>query len=119
VVSTRHNETPLTIAALEGNLEITEHLLENNADVSATNTAGETPLLLAVLGGSVPIMSRLIDAKASVASAPSGYPPIWSACKRGRTEMVRLKNVKILSCDDEREMFPLIFRLFVRRWRCS
>jgi len=58
--STSMNETPLHIAALIGNLDITNALLANGANIDSTTTRNQTPLLIAVTKGHNEIVDTLL-----------------------------------------------------------
>lgn len=65
-----HGDTPLHVAAYEGNREIVNLLISYNADVNAPNNIGATPLHWAALTNRKDIAQALIDAGAQV-NAPT------------------------------------------------
>lgn len=60
-------QTPLHVAAEEGNLDAVEMLLSHEANPNAMDAAGLTPLSLAVLNSSYPIVAMLLAAGADPA----------------------------------------------------
>ncbi len=82
--------TPLHIALDRGHLAIAWGLIENGADLAATNPAGVTPLSLSVFKGETAMADRLLNSGA----APEGLTPDgdmvlpW-AIRKGRLAFVR------------------------------
>lgn len=87
----RYEGTPLHWAAAKNSTNVTQLLLDNNADVNATNTVGETPLHLAALNGHKELTELLLANKADVnAKAKDGATPLHYAAKGGNRAVVEL-----------------------------
>jgi ankyrin repeat protein len=64
-------ETPLFLAAMSGNVQIANLLIEANADVeAATVGTGEAPIHQAALSGHTQIINLLLEANANVNGKP-------------------------------------------------
>ena len=61
-VADNAGNTPLQIAALEGNYDIVKVLLENNCDIHCKNIDSDTPLIDAVENGHVDVIKLLLKA---------------------------------------------------------
>ena len=82
--------SPLHIALDRGNLAIAWGLIENGADLSATNPAGVTPVSLAVFKGETAITDRLLNAKAPPeGKTPDGDQVLPWAIRHGRLSFVQ------------------------------
>ena len=66
------NTTPLCCAVFRENLEITNMLLENGADINKPTQEGWTPLHLAVYTGNLPIINALLDRKPNLEEFTAG-----------------------------------------------
>ncbi len=84
-------ETPLHLAASEGNPEIVELLLTAHASLGAVNAKGETPLDTAVLNGQAGIVPSMIahGADPRRVHPPEGRGPLHEACVKGFPKVVR------------------------------
>jgi len=83
--------TPLYLAARNGNINITELLLANKADVNATNKYGWTPLQGAAQGAHKDVVELLLARGANVdAKDMSGKTPLSGAAENGQNEVVKL-----------------------------
>lgn len=81
------DESPLMLAALDGQTEIARQLMSKGADI---NKSGWSALHYAATNGHLPIMQMLLDAKAVVdARAPNGNTPLMMAARYGTIEAVR------------------------------
>lgn len=90
-LSSINEETPLFIAAINGNLEILTLLLSKNADVNKTNELGDTPLLVATINGRLEIVKALLNKNADVNKANKvGERPLDFAKREGHTEIENL-----------------------------
>ena len=82
-------ELPLHLAASTGSVTIAELLLENGADIDATNHNGESALFLAAAGGHAKLANFLIDAGASLWSyTNTGKSPLDAATSAGSSAIV-------------------------------
>ena len=83
-----HDETPLMLAALRGNLSVAQVLIEKDADVNKT---GWTPLHYAATNGHLAIMRLLLYHHAYIdADSPNGSTPLMMAALYGSPAAVRL-----------------------------
>lgn len=95
-----YGETPLTLAAQKGYLEIVKVLIAAKADVNKTNKNGLTPLIFATLNGHLEIVKALIAANADVNIGD----PLWNAVNKGHLEIVKAliaAKADVNSTDDE------------------
>jgi ankyrin repeat protein len=76
--------TPLTLAAREGDIEMTRILVEAGADVNTTAGDGKTALAVAIFNGNYEVASFLVDHKADVnkADAQRFTPLFWAVDRR-------------------------------------
>jgi ankyrin repeat protein len=76
--------TPLTLAAREGDVELTRILLDAGADVNTAAGDGKTALSVAVFNGNYDVASLLVDRKADVnkADAQRFTPLFWAVDRR-------------------------------------
>ena len=82
-----HDETPLMLAALRGQIELVKKLVERHADINKT---GWTPLHYAATGGHVPVIEYLLDHSADIdAESPNGTTPLMMAAMYGSPEAVK------------------------------
>jgi len=82
---------PLQYAATWGHVEVVRVLLDHQAKVDATDTAGRTPLMWAAMEGKTKTVRLLLDRDANVnASAKGAWTPLHYAVDRGRAEMAQL-----------------------------
>lgn len=82
------DESPLMLAALSGNLDLTRLLVQKDADV---NKPGWTPLHYAATNGHVHVMSLLIDENAYIdAQSPNGTTPLMMAAHYGTPSAAKL-----------------------------
>ena len=82
------NETPLMMAALRGQLDWTQRLLERGA---ALNRAGWTPLHYAAAGPEPKVVSMLLGRGAQIeALSPNRTTPLMMAARYGAEEAVNL-----------------------------
>lgn len=82
------DETPLMMAALRGNLEWTQRLLDRGAQL---NRKGWTPLHYAASGPEPKVVSSLLDRGAEIeARSPNGTTPLMMAASYGTPEAVKL-----------------------------
>ena len=58
--------TPLMLAAAGNHIDIVSYLLEQNADIEATNKIGFTPLLSACISGHLKVVELLVARNADV-----------------------------------------------------
>jgi ankyrin repeat protein len=81
-------ETPLMMAALRGNLEWTQRLIERGA---AINREGWTPLHYAASSSEPKVVALLLDRGAAIdARAPNGNTALMTAARYGAEESVTL-----------------------------
>lgn len=82
------NETPVMMAALRGNLEWTQRLLERGA---AVNRAGWTPLHYAATSPEPKVVALLLDRGADIeAMSPNRTTPVMMAARYGNEASVDL-----------------------------
>lgn len=82
------DESPLMLAALDGNIELCRLLISKDADV---NKPGWTPLHYAATNGHVEVIRLLLDENAYVdAASPNGTTPLMMAAHYGTAAAVKL-----------------------------
>lgn len=87
--------TPLHWAAIGGQPESVEALVQRGAKVDAKNDQGRTPLMLAVLGPKFDTVKALLDAKASVkVMDATGNTPLHHAIGGSQANIVALLLMK-------------------------
>ena len=87
-VRNSNDESPLMLAALNGQIELVRTLIERDADVNKT---GWTPLHYAVTHGHLEIMRLLLDNAAYIdAASPNGTTPLMMAAAYGTPQAVQL-----------------------------
>jgi len=87
-IRTDHDESPLMMASLKGELDLAKRLIDRGADV---NKPGWTPLHYAATGGHLEIMQLLLDNYAYIdAASPNGTTPLMMAAHYGTAEAVKL-----------------------------
>ncbi len=76
--------TPLTLSAREGDVELTQILLDAGADVNTVAGDGKTALAIAAFNGNYDVASLLVDRKADVnkADAQRFTPLFWAVDRR-------------------------------------
>jgi hypothetical protein len=86
---TEDNTTALHIAALEGNTDLAELLLTNNAPVNAADSKKQTPLHLAMFSGNRTVAELLLDHGAEInARDLAGRTAMHLVARKGDREMV-------------------------------
>ena len=81
-------ESPLMLAALKGQLELAEKMVQKGADVNKT---GWTPLHYAASTGQVKMIALLLENHAYIdAESPNGSTPLMMASMYGSPEAVKL-----------------------------
>lgn len=88
-------ETPLFIAALNGNLEIVKELIKNGAHINEKDYRGITPLHMACKGGHIKIIFELIKNGANINEKDNyGDTPLHdAACNRHIKTVKKLINL--------------------------
>ena len=82
------DESPLMMAALKGQLDVAQALIDKDADVNKT---GWTPLHYAATGGHLKMIELLLEHYAFIdAQAPNGNTPLMMAAYFGTPEAVKL-----------------------------
>jgi ankyrin repeat protein len=82
------DESPLMLAALGGELEICQTLIERDADV---NKPGWAPLHYAATNSHIPVIQLLLDHHAYIdAASPNGSTPLMMAAMYGNASAVKL-----------------------------
>ena len=85
---TPQDESPLMLAALNGQTEVARQLIERGADVNKT---GWTPLHYAATGGHTALIQLLLDQHAYIdAESPNGSTPVMMAAMYGTPSAVKL-----------------------------
>jgi len=87
----KYGQSPLHVAAFNGNKAIVELLLGKGADVNAKANNGATPLHLAAVRGSVEVATLLLESGAQInATDNDGWTPLHSASVSKKEEMIAL-----------------------------
>ena len=87
-VRNAQDESPLMLAALAGDLEICQTLIQRDADV---NKPGWAPLHYAATNSHIPVIQLLLDNHAYIdAASPNGSTPLMMAAMYGNTSAVKL-----------------------------
>lgn len=82
------DETPVMMAALRGNIEWTQRLLERGAQI---NRPGWTPLHYAASGPEIKLLTLLLDRGASIeATSPNRTTPLMMAARYGPQDAAEL-----------------------------
>lgn len=90
-------DTPLGIAARNGNLEIVKALVERGASLDIGKESGDwTPLMYASAYGHVEVVKYLFAKAADVNVKAKGLTPLLAACSRGFTLGPRRANQRPL-----------------------
>jgi ankyrin repeat protein len=85
---TAQDESPLMLAALQGQLALCSQLITKGADVNKT---GWTPLHYAATHGHLDVMRLLLENHAYIdAASPNGSTPLMMAAQYGTDEAVQL-----------------------------
>ena len=112
-----HKITPLMKACWDGEQEIAAYLIENGADVNATDDAGETPIFSAIKRERPELTQLLIDKGAKVNVKDSRqFTPLTVAAAAGSDKLVELL-IKA-GADVKAEMYgltPLMFAVSARK----
>jgi ankyrin repeat protein len=88
---TRHDFTPLHVAAQEGLAGVAELLIEYGADVNAKANDGWTPLHIAAYYGYTDVAKLLISHGANVnTKIREGATPLYAAAQEGHAEVAEL-----------------------------
>ena len=80
--------TPLTKAALQGDLETVADLLDKGADVNSSTSAGRTPLSIAIQEGNILLFGELL--RRSADPLADRYGALLSCLGTGRLDMFHL-----------------------------
>ncbi len=84
----KHDETPLMMAALKGHLDMAKRIIKRGGDVNKT---GWTPLHYAATGGHTEVMKLLLNEHAYIdAESPNKSTPIMLAAMYGTPQAVDL-----------------------------
>lgn len=87
-IRTDHDESPLMIACLKGDLDSVQRLIARGADV---NKPGWAPLHYAATNGHLEVMQLLLDHYAYIdAASPNGTTPLMMAAHYGTADAVKL-----------------------------
>lgn len=82
--------TPLMIAAMEGNPEITQLLIDRGADIFATNKYGRTPLHFAARGGNCATIRTLVSSGARINPPDEPFHTVlMEAAASGKSDAVK------------------------------
>lgn len=106
-VDTRDEEgdTPLLLAALNGQDDIVQLLIDNGSDIDQINSNGDTPLSLAAFGGHSKIFKLFLDKGSFINQGnQNGDTALSLAASKGHTHIVKLlleKNTPIDGVNDE------------------
>jgi ankyrin repeat protein len=87
----KHGNTPLHIAAQQGNLKVMQLLLDNNAVINKADKQGRTPLYVAAQNGQLSAIKMLLDSNADVNEASNeGVTPLLLAVQTGDASSVEM-----------------------------
>jgi len=91
-IATRHNITPLAVAAMNGNAPLIERLLARGANVDDLSAEGQTALMLAALNGAPDAVAVLLEKGANVNAIEPfrGQTALMWAAGAGNAEAARL-----------------------------
>lgn len=99
-------------ASVKGDLAQVKKLVDEGADVNATDSSKRTALLEAAWGGHTDVVKYLVDCGASVNCVEvSGYTPLMRAAEEGHTAVVTLllkKNADVNARGNVRGSTPLM-----------
>ncbi|XP_064647015.1 serine/threonine-protein phosphatase 6 regulatory ankyrin repeat subunit B-like, partial [Lineus longissimus] len=104
--------SPFSYAAEGGNIDVVRLLIENKADVHATDNEGRSPLSYAAQGGNIDVVRLLIENKADVhATDNEGRSPLSYAAEGGNIDVVRLliENKADVHATDKKGSSPLSY----------
>ncbi|XP_044742473.1 ankyrin-3-like [Chrysoperla carnea] len=104
------SNTPLHLAAINGDIEIIKMLLNRGADINAKNFNGKTPLHDAIENNKVEITELLLKHGADVnASHSNAQSPLQAAMQKGNLQIVEmlLKNGAYINC---------VISVYTSRW---
>ncbi|KAJ4762107.1 Ankyrin repeat-containing protein [Rhynchospora pubera] len=97
-----HAHRSLHMAAANGHLAIVDYLIQNGADVNATNLEKNTPLHWACLNGHLEVIKSLIMSGASVSALNSHEKtPVDEVVCRGKLEVVDAINAAVAQAELE------------------
>ena len=82
--------TPLYMAASNGNIEAVKILLEAGADVNAKNFKGETPLYVAISKNNNELAKLLMQYNADVNHKVHGWTPLYFAILKKNNEIAKI-----------------------------
>lgn len=83
--------TPLMLAAVTGELEVVEMVLEAKPNVNVTTPAGATAMHYAAAFGHIDIARTILRAGAETNPIDiQGRTPLWAAAQQGHVDMVKL-----------------------------
>jgi ankyrin repeat protein len=82
--------TPLSSISVRGNDKIAKVLLENGANIEATNIYGDNALQLAAYSGHLELVKLMLDKGATMIADNDGWTPLNSAAERGHVDVVRV-----------------------------
>lgn len=89
--SKNHLDAAVLVAAIQGNPEIVELLIESGAIVETRNASGQTPLMLAARNGHRDAVEKLVRNGANpFAQDPDGSTPADHATQKGHLEVADL-----------------------------
>jgi ankyrin repeat protein/ubiquitin len=83
--------TPLSIAAFNGHMSVTELLIEARCNIELQTKNGPTPLYFAAHQGHASITKQLIEARCEIdVQQKDGYTPIYAAAFHGHASVTKL-----------------------------
>jgi ankyrin repeat protein len=86
-VRNAHDETPLMLACLKGQVVLAKLLISRHADI---NQPGWTPLHYAATGGHVELIQMLLEESAYIdAESPNGTTPLMMAARYGSAKVTQ------------------------------
>lgn len=81
--------TPLHCAALNNHVEVAKYLVDHGADIDSIDRMYMTPLHHVIFENNIELARWLMNRGAAQYSRHMGCTPLWLACRRGQTEMIK------------------------------
>lgn len=107
----KNGDSVLYIAAAKNKKEIGQILLDNNADIFATNTQNESPLKIALMNKKVQdwlITSKTLNKTDGSGNTPLHYAAEWNLFEASKMLVERGANVKATNANGESAVFSAV-----------